>query len=89
MLRSDDQGWIAVQCQIVGTSGHYEHSYSQTGRVHRSRALAISHGFSEFGHDDFNVGQIKHGKLVWWGWMDEPLLGDLESVAAALGLEAL
>lgn len=86
MPRNNENGWIAVQSQIVGNMESHEHSYSRTGRTHPSRALAISEGFSQFGHDDFNIGQVKNDRLVWWGWMDEPLLEDLVSVAAALGL---
>ena len=51
------------------------------------RGDAISHGFIEFGHDDFNVGKLERGRLVWWGWMDEEHPSeDRAEVALALGM---
>lgn len=81
-------GWFAAEGHIVGNVNNWTTEYCVTGKFYESRALAISAGFSEFRHDDFNVGRVKNGRLVWFGWMDEKHpADDYHEVAAALGLK--
>jgi hypothetical protein len=80
-------GWFAAAGQIVGDLENCEMVYSWDGTVHESRGYAISAGFTEFGHDDFNIGRLEQDRLVWWGWMDEEHSdADHPAVARALGL---
>lgn len=82
-----DTGWIWTDPHIVGpsASGEYESVYYWNRNYHRTREAAIKAGLRNYGSDDFNVAHIIDGELVWFGWMDEPLLEDLASVAAKLG----
>lgn len=81
-------GWFAAAGQIVGNMERgFETVYTWDRSTHEKRGYAISHGFSEFGHDDFNIGRVVDGELVWWGWMDEEHPAeDRAEVAQALGL---
>lgn len=82
-------GWFAMQSQVHGGGSiDFYWTYNWDGTTHATRNLAISHGFTRFECDDFNVGQIEGGKLVWFGWMDKPLLEDIASTAVELGLSA-
>jgi len=80
-------GWIAVQGHIVGNAEKWDHCYHWDRQAFPHKMAAVEHGLDTFGSDDFNVGELRDGRLVWWGWMDNPLLEDLTSVAAALNLE--
>jgi len=86
--------WIAVQPRIVGNTENWHTYYDWDGETFPRRMAAVEYGLDTFGSDDFNVGELSDGKLIWWGWMDQhgnnshALLEDLASVAAALGLEA-
>lgn len=64
-------GWFAAAGQMIGNPSQWSMDYTWDGTAFDSRAMAISHGFGVFGHDDFNVGRLEDGELVWWGWMDE------------------
>ena len=64
-------GWFAAAGQMVGNVHQWSMEYTWDGTVYPTRAMAISHGIGVFGHDDFNVGRLENGDLVWWGWMDE------------------
>jgi hypothetical protein len=85
--------WIAVQPRIIGTVEKYDTCYDWDGETFPHRMAAIDHGLNTFGSDDFNVGELRDGKLVWWGWMDQrgnnshALLEDLAAVSAALGFD--
>lgn len=83
---SGQTGWIAVASQVVGTPGDYDYAYDWDGTVQPTRDQAVSHGFELFGCDDFNVGEVRNGRLVWWGWMDHDLSQDIDGPAYALGL---
>lgn len=65
-------GWVWVQGQIVGTLEDYHHVYHWNGGTFTTSEDAIKAGGRELGHDDFNVAHVVNGKVVWWGWMDEP-----------------
>lgn len=82
-------GWIAAAGHIVGTLEDYSTCYDWDGQFYTTRRAAISAGFRHFGSDDFNVGRVENGRLVWWGWMDEEHPPeDRSAVAAELGLVA-
>lgn len=80
-------GWFAAAGHIVGTLEDYSTCYDWDGQVYPTHAAAIRSGFRQFGSDDFNIGRIQDGVLVWWGWMDEEHPDeDRHEVAAALAL---
>jgi hypothetical protein len=82
-------GWFATQPQIIGSLENWTTHYIWDGETCESRGFAISRGFTAFECDDFNVGRIEDGRLVWFGWMDEQHpVEDYAEVAAALGLAA-
>lgn len=80
------QGWLAATCYPVGSLDDYSWSYSWNGELHPTREAAIKAGVRDFGSDDFNVGQVEDGSLVWWGWMTEEHAEDREAAAAGLNL---
>ena len=80
-------GWLAATCYPVGSLDDYSWSYSWNGELHPTRQAAIKAGLRDFGSDDFNVGQVKDGVLVWWGWMTEEHAEDLAGAAAGLYLD--
>lgn len=81
-------GWLAAAGQIVGTVDEYSTVYDWDGGLYPSSEAAISAGFERFGSDDFNVGRIESGRLVWWGWMDkEDRDQDRVEIAEALSLD--
>lgn len=86
-MADHSDGWIAVQGHIVGNADQWETCYHWDGRSFARKSAAVGHGLRTFGSDDFNLGRVKAGALIWWGWMENPLLEDLASVAAALNLE--
>lgn len=66
--------------------------YERTGRIRDRRGDAISDGFGEWGHDDFNIAVWKPtaegDRLVSWDWMDEPVdtePGTLAEIERAVG----
>lgn len=64
-------------------------SYSWDGERFNNRADAIKHGVRNRGSDDFNIGQTYGDDLIWFGWMDERLDEDEESmrnIAEDIGL---
>lgn len=80
-------GWLAAAGHIVGTVHEWETVYTWDGSTYLTRSAAISHGFQSFGSDDFNVGRVRGGRLVWWGWMEkEHPAEDRASAAVGLGL---
>lgn len=80
-------GWLAATCYPVGTLDDYSWSYSWDGYLSPSRQAAIRLGLKTFGSDDFNIGRVENGRLVWWGWMDEEHPDDLASAAEGLHLD--
>lgn len=86
-----ENGWIVVQAQIHGTpESWWSISYSWLDHaVFPTKRGALKQGYLTLGHDDFNVGQVMDGHLVWWGWEDAPLLEDMPEVADALGLSII
>jgi len=81
-------GWIAAAGHIVGTLDDWSTCYDWDGALHSSRNAAIRAGLRQFGSDDFCVGHVEDGVLVWWGWMNEEHPAeDRDTVAEALGLD--
>jgi hypothetical protein len=64
-------------------------SYSFDGARFNNRADAIKHGFDLRGSDDFNIGQTYGDDLIWFGWMDERMDEDedtMREIAESAGL---
>lgn len=64
-------GWVAVAGQIVGNLDDHFTMWTWNGGYCTTRKAAATLGFSYFGSDDFNIGHVRDGELVWFGWMDE------------------
>jgi hypothetical protein len=78
---------LAVQPHIVGDLDNWSTCYHHEGGRYGDRQDAITAGLRDFGSDDFNVGRIKGGALVEFGWMDEMWNAeDVAETAAVLGL---
>lgn len=66
-------GWVALRGRVVGgPSDPYRIVYDWDDNYYESRGYAISAGFDLAESDDFNVARVENGRLVWFGWMDEP-----------------
>lgn len=64
---------MAIQQQIVGTVENFSHVYSKIGLPHPRPSLAVRAGLRTLGHDDFNIGVLRGGRLVELWWMDEQI----------------
>jgi hypothetical protein len=67
-------GWFWAAGQIHGNGGTrpWTTVYSSDGKRYETRAEAITAGFERAdASDDFNVGRVVAGELVWFGWMDK------------------
>lgn len=65
-------------------------SYSCDGERFNNRNDAIKHGLKTRGSDDFNIGQTYGDDLIWFGWMDERMDEDEDSmrdIAENIGLD--
>ena len=68
----------------------YGFGYDWDGARFNNRAAAIRHGLKTRGSDDFNIGQTYGDDLIWFGWMDERLHEDddtMRDIAEAIGLD--
>lgn len=83
-------GWVALAGQIVGTAESWETVYTWDHRYYATKAAAVRAGFPlADGTDDFNVGEVRNGRLVWFGWMDTKHPdADYAEVAAQFGWTA-
>lgn len=63
-------------------------NYSWDRERFSTRKRAIKHGWKVRGSDDFNIGIVEDDKLVWFGWMDEPMDDDIVEIADGIGLKA-
>jgi len=83
----NDTGWVALAGSIVGTASANETVYRWDHRYHPTKVGALNAGFGlAHGTDDFNVGRVVNGKLVWFGWMhEEHPAEDRPAVAAQFG----
>lgn len=55
-------------------------SYSWDRVRFNNRNDAIKHGLRTRGSDDFNIGQTYGDDLIWFGWMDQRMDEDEESM---------
>lgn len=54
-----------------------------------TRQKAIKHGWKVRGSDDFNIAEISDDDFLWFGWMDQKINEDAETmteIAEAIGL---
>jgi hypothetical protein len=62
------------------------------GKHYPTEESAITGGFNDYGAsrlDDFNVGRVQNGRLVWFGWMfRHELDSDRIRVAQQIGLKS-
>lgn len=84
-----DQEFIVI-CQSAWCNANgIGINYSWDGKRFNNRADAIRHGFKLRGSDDFNIAQTYGDDLVWFGWMDQRIPEDEETmreIAEAIGL---
>ena len=64
------QEYIVIVPSLVG-SGPWETVYRSDMRRHRTRDLAISHGWRVEGHDDFLLGILDGTTLLGLAWQHE------------------
>jgi uncharacterized small protein (DUF1192 family) len=67
---------VIVQSIVGGDEREMSTVYNWDGRHHLSIDAAVDAGWKTFDHDDFNVGRVEDGKLVWFGWEHEEM-GDI------------
>lgn len=84
-------GWVALCGKIImdGTrdGSRSTVTYAWDGVYHPAKALAVGAGWRlADGTDDFNIGWVERGRLVWFGWGDEQHpVEDYPAVAAQFG----
>ena len=64
-------------------------TYGWDGARFNNRADAIKHGYSLRDSDDFNIAQTYGDDIIWFGWMDERLDEDedtMREIAEDVGL---
>lgn len=75
--------------QWITSYEQFTTEYQWDGQRHTSHQAAVSAGFRQFGCDDFNVGRVELGRLVWFGWMNDELSDyDRDKIASLIGLVA-
>lgn len=82
-------GWRVIKPEVVGNPDKgYEHVYYWHGGSFPTREEAISHGWSEYGHDDWLLLRLYDGKADRLFWMADERddFHELEGVAKQLGL---
>lgn len=65
--------FIIIKQSWAGTLEKLCHGYDWDGTRYVTQVEAVAAGWKMFGHDDFNIGHVQGNKLVWFGWMDEPI----------------
>jgi hypothetical protein len=77
--------YIVIKQWITSLDGPTEFTWS--GAEHSTHEQAIDAGFSTYKCDDFNIGRVESGQLVWFGWMHDQLPDyDLTNIAHQVGL---
>jgi hypothetical protein len=72
-------------CNESGIGIHY----GWNGERFNNRNDAIKHGWEVRGSDDFNIAQTYGDDLIWFGWMDQRIDEDedtMREIAEAVGL---
>lgn len=84
---STETGWVWLDGHIVGNMERgYECLYNWNGATFTTQQAAMRAGLRDYGSDDFNVGHLVNGTLVWFGWMeDQHPVEDYASVAEQFG----
>jgi hypothetical protein len=87
--KEQSTGWVAIADQIVGHLQKWRHFYIWDHTYYDTKAEAEGAGYpmaDDEDADDFNVGKVENGILVWFGWMDEKFPEeDYAKVAAQFG----
>jgi hypothetical protein len=83
-------GWVALAGQIVGTVEEWHTEWNWDGQFHLTKREAIKAGYPLANDtDDFNLGKVENGRLVWFGWMEnEHPTADWTEVAQYFGWSA-
>jgi hypothetical protein len=77
---------VIVQSIVGGDEREMSTVYNWDGRHHLSIDAAVDAGWKTFDHDDFNVGRVEDGKLVWFGWEHEEMPDhDLAEITRHIG----
>ncbi len=93
-MASDLEGvteFIVIFQQAWMNESGFGINYSWDSERFSTRRKAIKHGWRERGSDDFNIGEVQGDTLAWFGWMDERINEDAETmqeIAEAIGLRA-
>lgn len=85
-----DPEFIVIFASAWCNSGGVGISYSWDNQRFNNRNDAIKHGLKTRGSDDFNIGQTYGDDLIWFGWMDERMDEDEETmceIAEDIGLD--
>lgn len=84
-----DPEFIVICSQIWMNEAGFGFEYSWDGDRFNNRNDAIAHGLKARGSDDFNIAQTYGDDLIWFGWMDERLDEDedtMRGIADQIGL---
>lgn len=84
----DPEFIVICQSAWMNESGFGIH-YGWDGARFNNRTDAIKHGWELRGSDDFNIGQTYGDDLIWFGWMDQRLDEDedtMREIAECTGL---
>jgi hypothetical protein len=79
---------IVIVRRITSTDPAVGCDTALDGTHHPTADAAITAGFTACRCDDFNVGRVQDGRLVWFGWMDHEIPTDRYRVAHQIGLTA-
>lgn len=60
--------FLVIQQQIIGSPASWGYSRWTDYELFDDRQAAIDHGWKLFDHDDFNIGTVRDGRLVAFGW---------------------
>lgn len=71
-MSTQPTGWVALAGHLVGNADYAEMVYNWDGKYHAAKGAARAAGFTlADGTDDFNLGHVVDGRLVWFGYMDD------------------
>jgi hypothetical protein len=77
---------IVILRSITSTDPAVGSDASWDGIHYQTSDMAITAGFRVDRSDDFNLGRVESGRLVWFGWMDHEIPTDRVGVAQQIGL---
>lgn len=83
-MTTKPNGWVALAGHIISSGDRWHTDYSWDRRYYPTKPAAIKAGFPlAAGTDDFNVGHVVDGVLVWFGWMDHQFINTEDYVGPA------